>query len=148
MNLYLLTFSILMIKLSKGSDSTSYLNDFWSMTERVGRKKPKSNPDHLPTPNGCGSYDFRIDFDRLNMHDITKCCNEHDTCYATCNKKKQDCDNLFRKCLLNFCDVKQKQIKINLLESVCLEVANFMHDMVKMFGCPVYGSSQKSACLC
>lgn len=80
-------------------------------------EKPKSNPDHLPIPNGCGSYDFRIDFDRLNMHDITKCCNDHDTCYATCNKKKQDCDNLFRKCLLNFCDVKQKQIKINLLES-------------------------------
>lgn len=79
--------------------------------------KPRSNPTYFSAPNGCGSYDFKIDFEKLKMHGVTKCCNEHDTCYATCNEKKIDCDNEFKKCLLNFCNDKKKQIKIDLLES-------------------------------
>lgn len=51
------------------------------------------------------------------MHDVTKCCNEHDNCYATCNNKKKDCDNLFRKCLLKFCNDQKVKIKVNLVES-------------------------------
>jgi len=36
----------------------------------------------------------------LNGH---QCCKTHDTCYATCKKKKRHCDRTFRKCLYRSC---------------------------------------------
>lgn len=39
------------------------------------------------------------------MPGFTKCCNEHDICYGTCNKSKMTCDEDFRKCLVDYCSL-------------------------------------------
>lgn len=55
-------------------------------------------------PNGCGSYGFNIDFDKYgNIKGFNECCNQHDTCYRTCNNTKVSCDKSFYSCLKTSC---------------------------------------------
>lgn len=35
---------------------------------------------------------------------MTKCCNNHDVCYDTCNKEKELCDLEFKRCLYKYCE--------------------------------------------
>ncbi|ORX89091.1 hypothetical protein K493DRAFT_306051 [Basidiobolus meristosporus CBS 931.73] len=34
---------------------------------------------------------------------IGSCCEEKDSCYSNCNKKKNECDEEFRGCMLDLC---------------------------------------------
>ncbi len=65
---------------------------------------PITNPDNVPDYNGCGSYNFNINFEHYNMHDFDKCCNVHDVCYEICNESKKNCDNSLGSCLNSACD--------------------------------------------
>ena len=51
---------------------------------------------------------------------------------------------------LEVSSVKNQAIEVNLFidKKVCEETADMMFSMVKKFGCPTYGSSQKAACDC
>jgi len=55
--------------------------------------------------NGCGSYDFRVNFSSYdNLDGFNACCNSHDICYNNCAQTKADCDKKLHECLLT--DVK------------------------------------------
>lgn len=41
--------------------------------------------------------------DMLPVTGFVDCCNEHDVCYETCGKDKDECDLKFRKCLYKKC---------------------------------------------
>ena len=34
---------------------------------------------------------------------MTSCCDKHDFCYDTCNNKRKDCDDKFKKCVTKAC---------------------------------------------
>jgi len=54
---------------------------------------------------------------------MTYCCNTHDMCYDTCNKKKDDCDREFSICLGDMCRrLKTKKSTKGELPVTCLYV--------------------------
>jgi secretory phospholipase A2 len=65
---------------------------------------PLQKPNHVPSANGCGSYNISIPFDKLEAPEFTECCNVHDLCYEECYKTQKDCDNSFNTCLNAHCD--------------------------------------------
>ena len=69
--------------------------------ECPSNRKKIPNKKHEATPNGCGAYGFKLYLDHLPG--IEKCCDQHDICYGTCNKKKQYCDSAFGSCLTKYC---------------------------------------------
>lgn len=71
---------------------------------------PKSNRNHIPTANGCGSLGLQITSDYLPVGDMTKCCDNHDICYDTCNNNKEVCDMEFKRCLYKYCDNQQSKV--------------------------------------
>lgn len=66
-------------------------------------EKAEKNPDI----NGCGSYSIQVKFDKFNLTDFDKCCNEHDICYEYCNTTKSECDQRFDSCLQEVCFEKK-----------------------------------------
>jgi hypothetical protein len=64
---------------------------------------PKPNPNSESSYNGCGSYNFNINFEQYDMGDFDKCCNIHDMCYSGCNNPKLDCDKALSGCLNSAC---------------------------------------------
>uniref|UniRef100_A0A4W5Q3K6 Phospholipase A2, group XIIA n=1 Tax=Hucho hucho TaxID=62062 RepID=A0A4W5Q3K6_9TELE len=72
--------------------------------------KPEPRPGYKPhPPNGCGSPLFGFQFD-IGIPSLTKCCNQHDRCYDTCNRDKHDCDDEFQECLETICGRLQKML--------------------------------------
>lgn len=41
---------------------------------------------------------------------MTKCCDQHDICYDTCNNDKEVCDMEFKRCLYRYCDNYERNI--------------------------------------
>ncbi|XP_050009672.1 group XIIA secretory phospholipase A2 isoform X1 [Alexandromys fortis] len=60
-------------------------------------------------PNGCGSPLFGVHLN-IGIPSLTKCCNQHDRCYETCGKSKNDCDEEFQYCLSKICRDVQKTL--------------------------------------
>ena len=77
-----------------------------------GKVKPRPNTRYLSKvkPDGCGAYGFKLFLSHLK--ELESCCNDHDTCYSTCNKDKKQCDVTFDKCLREYCKsiIKRKYI--------------------------------------
>ncbi|XP_067903771.1 group XIIA secretory phospholipase A2 isoform X2 [Heterodontus francisci] len=72
--------------------------------------KPVPRSDYKPPPpNGCGSPMFGVQLD-VGIPSMTKCCNQHDRCYDTCGNAKQDCDEVFQRCLSVICRNVQKTL--------------------------------------
>jgi hypothetical protein len=46
----------------------------------------------------------------IGIPSLTKCCNQHDRCYETCGKSKNDCDEEFQYCLSKICRDVQKTL--------------------------------------
>lgn len=67
-------------------------------------QKPVRNRNHIPSSDGCGSLGFEISNEYLPIEQMTKCCDNHDICYDTCNSGKEVCDLEFKRCLYNYCD--------------------------------------------
>nr|CAD7593942.1 unnamed protein product [Timema genevievae] len=53
-------------------------------------------------------FDAAISSEQLPMGEMTKCCDEHDICYDTCNQAKEHCDYEFKNCLYKICDKYEK----------------------------------------
>ncbi len=65
-----------------------------------------ANPIMFIDPKGlaCGAAgsDWVVP-DSPGGFDYTRCCEEHDKCYADCNKTKEQCDEEFRECMYRRC---------------------------------------------
>ncbi|XP_045326499.1 group XIIA secretory phospholipase A2 isoform X1 [Leopardus geoffroyi] len=72
--------------------------------------KPFPRYGYKPSPpNGCGSPLFGVHLN-IGIPSLTKCCNQHDRCYETCGKSKNDCDEEFQYCLSKICRNVQKTL--------------------------------------
>ncbi|XP_014065066.2 group XIIA secretory phospholipase A2-like isoform X2 [Salmo salar] len=90
--------------------------------ECIDGYKLEAQPGYKPSPpNGCGSPLLGFQFD-IGIPSLTKCCNQHDRCYDTCNRDKHDCDNEFQECLETICRRLQKML--GLAQSVQVDIDN------------------------
>ena len=96
----------------------------------------------LPESNGCGSYGLKI-------HSLwhTPCCDEHDKCYSTCGKSRNDCDSEFKKCMFRQCK-KYDAKKAKKQRDDCEGQAQMFFTGTRSLGCQAYLDSQKEACVC
>lgn len=101
-------------------------------------RHPKSG--HKPWSNGCGSAGM----DLKDGWGLTKCCDEHDFCYSTCNSKRSTCDRDFASCMENVC----KKVKSKKGKQECSSTAGMYNFGASGFGCSSYIESQKEACEC
>ncbi|XP_054266515.1 group XIIA secretory phospholipase A2 [Macrosteles quadrilineatus] len=109
---------------------------------------PKKNKYYKPTANGCGVPGIQItDAHFMAVGEMTRCCDQHDICYGTCNKDKDECDLYFKKCLYKICDNSKKNIPETALTG-CKTAAKVLFSGTMMFGCKFYKSSQQEACFC
>eukprot|EP00105_Crassostrea_gigas_P019225 XP_011437652.1 PREDICTED: group XIIA secretory phospholipase A2 isoform X2 [Crassostrea gigas] len=107
--------------------------------------KPKARENHIKSSNGCGTFGFEIDTSTVPL--MTKCCDQHDFCYDTCNSNKDKCDSDFKACLLNMCKKMEKSLEKDELEG-CKATAELMFTGTTMLGCTSFKDSQKRACDC
>ena len=83
--------------------------------------------------NGCGSSDG-VYIPDLFPH----CCNEHDLCYGTCFRKKEDCDSEFLNCMIRNCLARPYLLQYN-----CLRRAHIFYGAVCELGDVAYANGQK-----
>lgn len=96
--------------------------------------------------NGCGST-FSIDWalESLGEGIIIPCCNVHDTCYETCGKTQNECDNAFQICLNEACNQLNGDgfsWLIFFRRAACKRDGAILFDIVNTFGSTAYSSSQ------
>uniref|UniRef100_A0A8D2KKH7 Group XIIA secretory phospholipase A2 n=1 Tax=Urocitellus parryii TaxID=9999 RepID=A0A8D2KKH7_UROPR len=103
--------------------------------------KPFPRYGYKPSPpNGCGSPLFGVHLN-IGIPSLTKCCNQHDRCYETCGKSKNDCDEEFQYCLSKICRDVQKtlgltqhvQEDLSLTFSFCIHVGRVPPDHTPRF---------------
>nr|CAD7414355.1 unnamed protein product [Timema poppensis] len=100
-------------------------------------------------PNG-GAFSFFkiiISSEHLPMGEMTKCCDEHDICYDTCNQAKEHCDYEFKNCLYKICDKYEKTVGETAVKT-CKAAAKMLFTGTITLGCKSYLDSQKQACYC
>ncbi|XP_067671721.1 group XIIA secretory phospholipase A2-like [Haliotis asinina] len=107
--------------------------------------KPKPKKRDKPRSNGCGSFGLELDTSALPA--VTKCCDNHDYCYDTCNNDKVKCDDDFKDCLNNVCDTLGG-IASQDITGGCRSTADLMYASTLTLGCKPYKDSQKDACVC
>ncbi|XP_075230549.1 phospholipase A2 group XII [Lycorma delicatula] len=108
---------------------------------------PVRNKYYKPTGNGCGPEGAKVDPQYIPFEGITKCCNEHDICYGTCNKDKEKCDLDFKRCLYSICD-NLKSKTSDFIKTGCKLAAKGFFSATQTIGCPSYKSAQETACYC
>ncbi|XP_067671464.1 group XIIA secretory phospholipase A2-like [Haliotis asinina] len=111
----------------------------------INGAKPKPKKSHKPRSNGCGSFGLELDTSALPA--VTKCCDNHDYCYDTCNNDKVKCDDDFKDCLNNVCDTLGG-IASQDITGGCRSTADLMYASTLTLGCKPYKDSQKDACVC
>lgn len=96
---------------------------------------------------------------------MTKCCDEHDICYSTCNKDKEVCDVDFKRCLYKYCEGYEKNVggttlvkgktpfsvnfhHLNVCFPACKGAAKVLFTGTLTLGCKAYMDAQKEACYC
>ncbi|EDL12226.1 group XIIA secretory phospholipase A2 isoform 2 [Mus musculus] len=115
---------------------------------RIGRSKPVPRYGYKPSPpNGCGSPLFGVHLN-IGIPSLTKCCNQHDRCYETCGKSKNDCDEEFQYCLSKICRDVQKTLGLSQNVQACETTVELLFDSVIHLGCKPYLDSQRAACWC
>lgn len=72
-----------------------------------------------------------------------KYCSEHDRCYETCGKSKEECDNGFLSGLRDECKSTYTSEWHVVQRSGCLEIANTYHSAVHRMGGDAYRSAQE-----
>ncbi|XP_005096638.1 group XIIA secretory phospholipase A2 [Aplysia californica] len=108
--------------------------------------KPKPRPYYTPTSNGCGAFGIKLE-DHIAIKGVTKCCDEHDFCYDTCNNDKDTCDRVFKKCLQRICKKVKGMLTDNVYEG-CKSTADLLFAGTVALGCKPYKDSQEKACVC
>ncbi|ERE90151.1 group XIIB secretory phospholipase A2-like protein [Cricetulus griseus] len=110
--------------------------------------KPFPRYGYKPSPpNGCGSPLFGVHLN-IGIPSLTKCCNQHDRCYETCGKSKNDCDEEFQYCLSKICRDVQKTLGLSQNVQACETTVELLFDSVIHLGCKPYLDSQRAACWC
>lgn len=110
--------------------------------------KPQKNKYHKPTSNGCGVPGMSLTREQLgSLTDMTKCCDEHDICYGTCNKVKEMCDYDFKKCLYKVCAAVQDKVADSITQG-CKSTAKLLYTATVTLGCKFYKLAQEEACYC
>lgn len=107
---------------------------------------PKANWNHIPQSNGCGSLGIEINQEYLPLAEMTKCCDQHDICYDTCNLDKDKCDLEFKRCLYKYCEGYQSS-GITIVNT-CKTAAKMLFTGTTALGCKSYMDAQKEACYC
>lgn len=111
------------------------------------KKVPVSNPNYVPTANGCGSLGVFFDKEDLPRPEMVDCCNDHDICFGTCGSDKEDCDRKFKRCLYNTCEVHEKDMNLISFKK-CKGGAKLLYTATMAFGCTSFKEAQHSACIC
>ncbi len=73
-------------------------------------------------------------FNFFNMGNLVPCCQEHKTCYETCNSTKLVCDSKLFKCNQQACS--------NSTVNLCGQVSTAMFKAVQIFGFIEYENAQ------
>ncbi|XP_074097772.1 phospholipase A2 group XII [Cotesia typhae] len=106
----------------------------------------KPDRNHVSQSNGCGSLGIEINQEYLPLSEMTKCCDEHDICYDTCNSDKEKCDLEFKRCLYKYCD--GYQITGTTIVNTCKAAAKMLYTGTTALGCKSYIDAQSNACWC
>ena len=53
---------------------------------------------------------IQLQIDKFDILGFQSCCDQHDTCYDMCGSRKDQCDNSFKKCLNDVCDLKTSSL--------------------------------------
>lgn len=77
--------------------------------------------------------------------DFTDACNDHDICYATCNKGKENCDKDLLAAMRGVCD-RELSWLTPLAKSRCYGLARLYWSAVNYFGDDPYEEAQDMAC--
>ena len=88
--------------------------------------------------------------------DFTPACNDHDTCYGTCNSDKDQCDMMLFVDISKICQDWwdglawwEKGIPSNQVKwMVCQSMGGAYFKAVQKWGDPAYNSAQNEACEC
>lgn len=98
-------------------------------------------------PSGaCGtSWHERWVRDRWGRADFTGACRNHDRCYETCGRSKDDCDHAFHGDLRAACRRGYRSYLQRPLLRTCLELANTYHSAVHRMGGNAYRSAQRNS---
>lgn len=88
----------------------------------------------------------KINQEYLPLVEMTKCCDQHDICYDTCNSDKEKCDLEFKRCLYKYCDGYQSS-GITIVNT-CKAAAKMLFTGTTALGCKSYMDAQKEACYC
>ncbi|XP_011301579.1 group XIIA secretory phospholipase A2 [Fopius arisanus] len=107
---------------------------------------PKPNKNHVPQSNGCGSLGIEISSEYLPLSEMTKCCDQHDICYDTCNNDKEKCDLEMKRCLYKYCESYQTTGVT--IVNTCKGAAKMLFTGTTALGCKSYLDAQKNACWC
>ncbi|KAK0079505.1 hypothetical protein PV325_001169 [Microctonus aethiopoides] len=108
---------------------------------------PKPDKNHLPQSDGCGSLGLEINSDYLPLSEMTKCCDQHDICYDTCNNVKEKCDLDFKRCLYKYCEGYQSS-GAGTIVNTCKAAAKMLFMGTMTLGCKSYRDAQGKACWC
>jgi hypothetical protein len=102
------------------------------------RIRPYSNGCSVPPSMRSGIGDYS------HFH---KCCDLHDTCYASCGIDKKRCESDFDKCLKRTCRTDFQSISPQKVQQ-CNDMADMFTMGTTMFGCGGYTELQKDTCDC
>jgi len=118
---------------------------------------PLPKPGYTPTFNGCGpdGWKGKLVPDSPFGFPFRVPCNEHDTCYGTCNTSKAFCDEDFRAGLRAWCRLSMNtayghvpsEAEIAQLNA-CLLLADIYAAAVKKAGEEFHTGGQEEACVC
>lgn len=78
---------------------------------------------------------------------MTKCCDQHDICYDTCNNVKEKCDLDFKRCLYKYCEGYQSS-GAGAIVNTCKAAAKMLFMGTMTLGCKSYIDAQEKACWC
>ena len=92
---------------------------------------------------------YTVQLDTTHVPGFTRCCDEHDKCYDTCNNDRTQCDEDFKSCLDNVCLLEglgNRMTKDQL--DACQSSADLMYSGTLALGCASYKEAQRNACHC
>jgi len=99
----------------------------------------KATHDAKIFANGCGAPGLKVNAD----FPFEDCCHQHDICYSTCNKHKNQCDFEMISCLNTTCSIVAPNDE-------CRHTAVTLYDDIQLQSqpCKDYLGAQQKACDC
>lgn len=110
--------------------------------------------DAGPEPNGCGTKDKPVDpTDKEagrggGKADFTAACNQHDTCYDTCNSDRSACDAKFLENMYKECGAKYPAGSKGLTHCKAIAKNGFYAGASSILGYSAYNAAQQRVCQC